>query len=1117
MSEASFFVDDEPKERAAFDAVALEPSQSVVIQACAGSGKTWILVARIKRLLLAGAEPGEILGITFTRKAAEEIRERLVSDLEALAFKDEAEVLKQLEGLALSRADAVRLLPRARALFEQVLSAPVPMTLDTFHGWFGKLVRNAPVGSGVPGGLSLTERTGPLRRAAKRRFLSELERAPEVAQAYRALLSDLGESNTWKALEGLIERRNEWHAYLGERSARERIEDAFGAELLQEQPDPRAVLFADPSFLAEYRMHIALLQQGGTSAAARGDAAAAIVATPGFVWNEETAAALEAPLRLKTSLRPQKFESEVAAAAARGTADPVAALAAVEAARARLQRLFDALARATAASAARAHALLNDRVARCGEVLLAAYTAAKRAAGALDFGDLEWWAFALAHHPDTAAYIQVRLDARYRHVLVDEFQDTNPLQWQTLRQWFDAYGADGSRPSVLIVGDALQSIYGFRRADARLFAEAERYLVEHYGARRLRTQETRRCALAVVDLVNRVFADRPGFRAHTSHRSEPGSVARLALAVPTENAAVPVKHRLRDVFSEARAEDDLDAGPLEAETIARAILGVVGSWTVTDKVHGPRVARFDDILILVRRREPIAELEASLRRAGIPFQSDRAGGLLATIEASDLSALLGFLVAPHGDLDLAQVLRSPMMGASDEDLIVLAGAARGRPWWPTLERLNDPSVALARARTLLGDWLAAATVLPVHDLLDRVYAKGEVLARYEAALPADASEAEREQVRSNLVAYLELALELDSGRYPSLTRFIEELDDLARASDQESPDEAPLDDGHAVRILTVHGAKGLEAPIVFVADSAHARPPRPSYQIALDWPPGAARPARFGVMRSRASPPPGWEGLAAEDDAAEEREDWNLLYVAATRARDHLIFSGAMPRKGDRSDRWYARVEAAVPLFDPPVVNPGERVGATRMLRDFRPERFPVGARRSAEAVRGVGLGAGADERTRQEGILMHRLLELGTSGQELSLARARTLGSAAGLAPAASEAVYGRARAILAAPHLERFFDPGAYRRAYSEVELIDGAGALVRLDRLVEFEEEWWILDYKSATSAVGIEPFRNQLEHYRAAVRALSGAPARIAAAVVFSDTALIELDGADGAMG
>ncbi|MEK7810563.1 MAG: UvrD-helicase domain-containing protein, partial [Pseudomonadota bacterium] len=335
---------------------------------------------------------------------------------------------------------------------------------------------------------------------------------------------------------------------------------------------------------------------------------------------------------------------------------------------------------------------LNEAVLHCGVAFLERYQALKGLKQQMDFPDLEWQLCRLLQQSEHAETLQYKLDSRYRHVLLDEFQDTNPLQWQILRAWFDAAVAVESQPTVFVVGDPKQSIYRFRRADARLFGVAREYLQENFAAATLGNSLTRRNAQPIVDVVNAVFREQPDgfeFVEHQTHQKElPGHVRVLPLAVTSElnneatkspspaGGGVGVGEHsqelsLRNPLTTAREETEEGSRHIEAAQFAEQLQTIASNWLVHDDGKLRR-ATYGDIMVLVRSRTHLAVYEEALRAKHIPFLSSRRGGLLDTLEAEDIQALLMFLITPFADLALAQVLRSPIFACSDADLMSLA-------------------------------------------------------------------------------------------------------------------------------------------------------------------------------------------------------------------------------------------------------------------------------------------------------------------------------------------------------------------------------------------------------------------------------------------------------------
>ena len=742
---------------------------------------------------------------------------------------------------------------RARELFEQVGQALPPITVSTFHGWFAGLLKAAPLTTGLMG-FELTDSEARLRGEVWQLYAQRLGAAPNGGEAAAAiwLLARIGLAATRKLLYAFIDRRAEWHAYLANGSATfeaalERLRGDLGVDA---GPAAAAALFADAESLGELERYAALLECNRTEA------------------NRKHAAGIQAGVKVEGDLDVRFDRLLPAFLKTDGEARAMKASAAMQ------QRLGeDKMAELLALHARLGDRLLALRRQRDEERVLQFHRHALQAADGflqtfeqfklqrqlLDYADLEWHTDRLLHDEASAAFLLARLDARYKHILIDEFQDTNPLQWRILRAWLDAYVGVEPAPRLFIVGDPKQSIYRFRRAEPRLFDSAKAMLAGDYGARLLANDLTRRNAPAVVAVVNKLFEDEAlcsGFRRHTAIDGElPGRVELLPLcpAAPAEAAAtaVPGEGPLRNPLHECVEEAEDLRRRCEARLLVDKLREIVGRWMVRED-GGERPARYSDIMILTRRRSALPEFERALRSAGMPYLSVGRGGLLGTLEAADLTALLRFLSTPAHDLALAHALRSPLLALSDAELMQLAGP-REASWWQRLNQgvgSGQATPAMARAAALLGGWLEAAARLPVHDLLDRIYHEGEAPGRYRAAV----SPAMWSGVEANLEAFIALALEIDAGRYPSLPRFIAELDRLGQAADEDAPDEGTVravdaSDGH-IRILTVHGAKGLEAPIVWLIDAHNTHRVPDIWRVLLDWPPGAQAPVHFSLTTS---------------------------------------------------------------------------------------------------------------------------------------------------------------------------------------------------------------------------------------------------------------------------
>ncbi len=1125
---------------------ALHPTANAVVSACAGSGKTWLLVSRMLRLLIAGAAPSDLLAITFTRKAAEEMRDRLYRWLETLAVAPEAEAIGFLVERGLDAAAARAALPAARGLFERVLmSVPGPM-ITTFHGWFLHLLQHAPLQARGP--ANLLEDAALLLREAWLTYaqsLAEREGSPEE-QALRALLAELPMASVRGLLFAFLDRRAEWWAWAEGRA--DAVGDAL-AELaamsgVTEEEDVPGTLLADTDFVRGLREYLPLLAGNGVGVKQDAQRARLLeeALSPGpSPRGGGVCTSSPGPFLRGGGVRASTPDPSLDGEGGRGEHalwDALQSVFLTQSGSLRVLKsgkaMIERLGAGGAARLAALHADLGGRVLAARERLadqralrlnrwaltaglglLEQYQRLKAERDVLDFTDAEWGAWRLLADDEIGPAVLARLDARWRHILLDEFQDTNPLQWQCLRAWLDAYGLDGGRPTLFLVGDPKQSIYRFRRAEPRLFGEAAAWLVRDWGGLYLPQDTTRRLAPRVTAWVNAVFggrADYPDFRPHVAHATGLPGLCELILAPRTaadgagEAAPPPTplpaaeEGRLRDPLSEPPPGDP-EPRAEEARRVAARIRELVGTVGVRDG-DALRPARYGDVFVLVASRTGLEVFEDALKRAGIPYVGTRRGGLLDTLEAADLMALLAWLVGPANDLALAQVLRCPLFACSDTHLLALAGRT-GPHWYARLLAWAEESPApepVRRAANLLAGWLAEAGRVPAHDLLDRIFHEGELEARYAAAAPPHL----RAGVLANLRRLLALSLEFSSGRYPSLPRFLDELRALRDRAGDEAPDEPPAAAGDAVRLLTIHAAKGLEAPIVFLIKADETGQEREHYGVALDWPADAARPRHFSLHGTSAWRGRARQALFEQERALAGRERLNLLYVAMTRASQVLVVSGL---DDARPGSWLDLARQGLERADPahlPSIEP---------CKPCDSEPLEPAARLPEAPVRPVGTRREPAGEQAEHGVRVHRYLELACRGWGED-AIARDLDC-----PAAEfQRIRDTARALLEAPHLRRFFDPGQYVAARDELAFVDRGGELRRIDRLVEFAHEVWVLDYKTGglaepDPARRAEPYLAQLTAYRQAVAALY--PDRpVRAALIFADGQFHEPDAPPG---
>jgi ATP-dependent helicase/nuclease subunit A len=1150
---------------------ACDPARSVMVSACAGSGKTWLLVARLVRILLAGAKPHEILALTFTRKAAQEMRERLYGLLEQFARSDEATLLTALRERGLNDVEAQAAIPRAHALYETVLASPQAIVIDTFHGWFGKLLGAAPVSIGIQPGFSLREDSKRLQEECLADWWSQVPK--ELGPHYESLLEQLGAHETMQFLTGsysAFKQRGAW-TFFEARCAEQGTTPIQKLEQMLTQlraPDAVLQMWHAPNTLADLELlarcfanstpteknYCAVIEsaieakKAGLDVTQKDALFAELEAI--FLTKEKTARTantkVSADLKKWLSKADQGISESSYLACKEAWAD--AFLANVQ--------------REREASAVK----LNTAWFAMSAAMLDHVQASKEAMRVRDFDDLEIGVSQLMADSSHAAYLQARLDSRYQHILIDEFQDTNPLQWQILRSWLEGYGADTNKPSIFIVGDSKQSIYRFRRADPRLFKTAKDFLQSELGADFIALDVTRRNAPAINNAVNRTFTSEllpesypytpqttawvaPDSPNPIANEANQGEAYLLPLIPPEEHEA---SERLGNAF-EGPLPDTSETGSVvqryrEGQRIAQIIREVMQTRRVLELVDGQQVwrdPRPSDFLLLVKRRQYLPQYERALREAELAFESSRLGGLLNTLEIDDLIALLTVLVTPRHDLPLAQVLRSPLFGASEDQMqsLAISLASDGyRSWWDALQTSSDPD--LLKAGRYLEHWRVLGEHLPVHDLLDQIYAENDVRMRYAIA----SDDLLRPQVLANIDAFLELALNHDGGRYPSLGRFIAEMKAMRQGDDDETPDEGEMDlDGETaesielgddnslsdadrnkrVRMMTVHGAKGLEAPFVVLLDTNHTTGMNQHRGILLDWPPNETAPIHLSAFTKDTITSPRTQ-IQEEEQRIASNENWNALYVAMTRAKQGLWISGvatsSAKEKGLDLNSWYYRIQLAeLPDF-------AISEEATMAPNDHRPAPLNQGnssmsfsiddftlewdVAQSSHALQLANIEGGVaktntaedsvepelDPRILEDGVYFHALLECCTlqSGSTLSdLPSLTQTMHWLGIDEARATLALSRAKTVLQTEALKPYLLEGEWIQAWNEIDvlMIDDENEPTlneqnkktihtRFDRLVEFADRLVILDYKLSLPKEGdskIALYQKQLQQY------------------------------------
>ncbi len=862
---------------------ASRPDTHVWLSASAGTGKTAVLSSRVLRLLLNGVAPERILCLTFTKAGAAEMAERMHSRLAHWVQIKPADLRKELFALGEDNSDAA--IGRARLLFARVLDATGGgLRIQTIHSFCQSLLAAFPLEAGlVPGFEPLDERgQAELSRRALIAMIetAERERDTAVLSAIEMLALRLGEMGTQTYLAKcvsagpLLDLLDDIPAFLltflnlPEGDIEASIADWCGDDMFPID-SLAAVAAANKAWGAA---------SGAERAASLDDLLSLLLTKDGEVKNRTRDKLLAA--------EPDYLEL------ASECGEAIASLLDL-----RRQVAFAQVA-AQGLAAGRAYAR--------------AYAQAKRQAGAVDFDDLIGRASELLTRPGMADWIRYKLDQQVDHILVDEAQDTNKAQWSivwSIIEEFLQVEHDGLNKlrTLFVVGDTKQAIFGFQGTSPTAFLDALddfRQSVDEVGHpfAELPLALSFRSMPAVLDVVDAVldevghaqFGLAESSARHESARRHPGSVTILP---PTSLVAAETEEdgegSETPEESPTEGEEDwlADHQRRHAEKIAQLVKEMIGTPLATKG----RDARPGDVLILLRSRGALSRLiVARLYEAGVPVAGVDRLRLQAPLAVRDLLAALRFAVQPEDDLNLANLLVSPLIGWSQDDLMNRAIPRKGSLWGHLRETLGTEDQAPLRAL------LASADFTTPYRYLEAILS-GPMDGRRKLVARLG------EEARDAIDELINAALSFEADDHPSLQRFIDWFDrgdaDIKRELGEG---------GDMVRVMTVHGAKGLEAPIVILADAA-ADPTMKPRAEAIDLPVNAAK---LPLMR----PGKGEAGEAIQDaidkaKQADMEEHWRLLYVALTRAEEHLVVTGALGSRAKGvppEQSWYQAVDRAM-------------------------------------------------------------------------------------------------------------------------------------------------------------------------------------------------------------
>ncbi len=1105
---------------------AADPQASAWVAANAGAGKTHTLANRVTRLLLADAKPERILCLTYTKAAAAEMQHRLFERLGQWSMQPDEALRANIRDIGAEPDD----LPKARRLFAQALETPGGLKILTIHAFCQNILSRFPVEAGVPPSFTvLDDQTGrELMDEARTRVL---ERAGSGDANLAAALAFLIGETSEATMNALLD------ASLG--TDRRKL-DRFFAEL--EADDGalfRAVRAAHGAPQTGSTREIAVSFCNELAEIAEDLRSIAEWMAAGSKTDKDRAAELVAALELKPG--PAMFEAYRAIWLTKDgepRKEPVTKKhsAARPALRTAVDRLQSDLLAAEEVRRATYAAELAEAALTVADAVRRAYASAKAARGALDYDDLIARTLELLERGSAAQWVLYKLDGGIEHVLIDEAQDTSQEQWRIVKALTgEFFAGEGKVRTLFAVGDEKQSIFSFQGADPAQFEQNREYFQRAAAA----AQQTfvvaplirsRRSVPEVLNFVDAVFqsdAARRGLTSdgagivHKAHRES--AKGRVEFWPALKPADAPERNAWR-----ALKPIDVESEDSPVVRLARQIADQIAQWIGMVALPGhDRPIGAGDIMILLRRREPFGtEIIRRLKDRGVPVAGADRMQLTEQIAVMDLIALGRFVLLPEDDYNLAALLRSPLCALSEEDLFDLAHARGGTLWAEFQSRRGEPRYAEAHA--FLTAMRAMADYAPPYEFYAHALGVRGMRLKLLKRLGHEANDAIDE--------FLALSFAYEAANTPSLEGFLHWVE--RGAAEVKRDMERGRDE---VRVMTVHGAKGLEADIVILPDTTTLpKGTETGHLLYTDGKP-------LFPVRNEEAP----AAVKAAKDAQKTRmleEYRRLLYVALTRAKDRLIVCGFENSMGVHDESWYALARAAAEKLGVEVVRGGEMIRVVgehvadkvrsaeptaQAVDASRPAWLSAPAPRDAPAPRQVRPfdAAGIDEpatfsplagnRRFRRGLLVHALLaHLPEAAPDMRAALAREFLRAQSIPNTEAEALIGETLKVIEDPVFAAAFTPDSRAEIAIVADLPElGEGARVngRVDRLAVADDHVLIVDFKTnrpppATEAEVAPLYVTQMALYRAAARKIFPGR-RIVCGLVWTDgPTLMELSDA-----
>ena len=866
---------------------ASNPDCSVWVEASAGTGKTKVLSDRVLRLLLKGVQPGRILCLTYTKAAAVEMNTRIAGRLSRWAVINDVELQEELEKLLgfrledTSKAEEIK--AQARKLFAVLLDTPGGMKIQTIHSFCQEILKRFPLEAKIsPYFEVMDDRTAKEAvEEVKKRLLQKIEEEPEsrTARALAFITRQVSEFTFPKLMSSLTDNRSKIARLLG----RYRSLDMLLAETSRrlgvsenETEEGLKQAFVSEIDVVKLKALTAALAQGSDTDRKKAVCLEAVLNSrrPEVLYDDYHTVFLTADNQPRKNIATKK-----ALAAYPEGAD--FALAEAE----RLTETDNKIAAARLLAATRAVLFLADD-------LIRGYNEYKKIHSKMDYEDLIVQTRELLENPGVADWVLYKLDGGIDNVLIDEAQDTSPDQWAIIRaitnEFFNGLGAKDKNCTVFAVGDRKQSIYSFQGADPQEFERMRRYFAEELKSsgnfNEVNLEVSFRSTAAILDTVNCVFADEKAKKGvalegqsvvHTPSRIGEGGKVELWPLIEADDGENP------DIWLPPieRVTAESTSSRL-AKMIAERIKCLVEGKEPLASQNRP--LRYKDFMVLVQRRNSfVEEFVRACKNVGVAIAGIDKISLLEQVAVQDLVAVGKFILLPGDDLTLATILKSPLWGLTDDDLFELCYSRGDKSLWSRLGANPKYGKVYSELQTLLN----MADFVRPFELYSYILNKMDGRRKFVSRIGYEAED--------GIDEFVNLSLNFEQEHIPTLQLFI----DWIEKDEVEIKRELEQSEADAVRIMTVHGSKGLQAPVVILPDTVRVKNIRNEAGLLLDdvmYYPFSSADFETNCKR-----------IKEREKELSLEEYRRLLYVALTRAEERLCICGYKLKNKPSEDSWY--------------------------------------------------------------------------------------------------------------------------------------------------------------------------------------------------------------------